>query len=149
MGGTTFANPSFSPPPPNTNTIAPTPFSYRQSETSSHDSNSNTYQQHHSVVFIMESSVLHHVLAASSLDDTPQNDHAECRTAPQQQHVEHSSQQKQRRSYNSYMSYQWLVLCLVLVYTSCVDGQLWYVEPFTHLSVCSLRYTPSSRRYTT
>ena len=148
MGGTTFANPSFSPPPPFTSTIAPTPFSYRQSETSSHDSNSNTYQQHHSVVFIMESSVLHHVLAASSLDDTPQNDHAECRTAPQQQHVEHSSQQKQRRSYNSYMSYQWLVLCLVLVYTSCVDGQLWYVEPFTHLSVCSLRYTPSSRRYT-
>jgi hypothetical protein len=124
MGGTTFANPSFSPPPPFTSTIAPTPFSYRQSETSSHDSNSNTYQQHHSVVFIMESSVLHHVLAASSLDDTPQNDHAECRTAPQQQHVEHSSQQKQRRSYNSYMSYQWLVLCLVLVYTSCVDGQL-------------------------
>ena len=136
------------PPPPFTSTIAPTPFSYRQSETSSHDSNSNTYQQHHSVVFIMESSVLHHVLAASSLDDTPQNDHAECRTAPQQQHVEHSSQQKQRRSYKSYMTYQWLVLCLVLVYTSCVDGQLWYVEPFTHLSVCSLRYTPSSRRYT-
>lgn len=136
------------PPPPFTSTIAPTPFSYRQSETSSHDSNSNTYQQHHSVVFIMESSVLHHVLAASSLDDTPQNDHAECRTAPQQQHVEHSSQQKQRRSYKSYMSYQWLVLCLVLVYTSCVDGQLWYVEPFTHLSVYSLRYTPSSRRYT-
>ncbi len=148
MGGTTFANPSFSPPRLLQAQSHPHHSRIARSETSSHDSNSNTYQQHHSVVFIMESSVLHHVLAASSLDDTPQNDHAECRTAPQQQHVEHSSQQKQRRSYKSYMSYQWLVLCLVLVYTSCVDGQLWYVEPFTHLSVCSLRYTPSSRRYT-